>query len=56
MFTACTRRPWVGGFMLWDWQATLYPIEDASLNDDYALYGKKGATVVAAHYARMTTR
>lgn len=53
MFTACATRDWVGGFMLWDWQANLYPIEDAPLDDDYALYGKQGAKVVATHYASL---
>lgn len=50
MLTACARRPWVGGFMLWDWPATLYDRADAGQDDGYCMYGKAGADVVARHY------
>lgn len=53
MFTACAKRPWVGGYMLWDWKADLYPAENAHLDDDYALYAKQGAGVVTSHYGRL---
>lgn len=52
MLTAAGRRPWVGGFMLWDWPAALYDAETAAANDDYCVYGKPAARVVAGHYAR----
>jgi sugar/nucleoside kinase (ribokinase family) len=53
MFEACSRRPWVSGFFLWDWPAELYPADGAALNDDYCMYGKPGAKVVTAAYQRM---
>jgi hypothetical protein len=51
MMSACAARDWVGGFMLWDWPARLYDPGDAAANDEYCLYGKAGADVVARHYA-----
>lgn len=51
MFQQCSERPWVGGFMLWDWPARLYHPEDAARNDDYCMYAKAGARVVARAYA-----
>lgn len=50
MLTAGRRRPWVGGFMLWDWPARLYAPEDAVTDTDYCVFAKAGAVVVAAHY------
>ncbi len=50
MFTACRARDWVGGHMLWDWPATLYPAQDAATNDDYCMHAKSGAAVVRRHY------
>ncbi|ROS23709.1 1,4-beta-xylanase [Cellulomonas sp. PhB150] len=50
MLTACAERPWVGGFMLWDWPATLYSSADAASNDDYCMYAKAGAAVVRRHF------
>ncbi|RHA42289.1 glycoside hydrolase family 113 [Cellulomonas rhizosphaerae] len=50
MLSACAERPWVGGFMLWDWPATLYAPADAATNDDYCMYAKEGAAVVRRHY------
>lgn len=52
MLTACERRPWVGGVLLWDWPAALYPPEQAPADTDYCMYAKAGADVVARHYAR----
>ena len=51
MLSACAARDWVGGFMLWDWPARLYDPGDAAANDDYCMYAKAGADVVARHYA-----
>lgn len=53
MFTACEKRPWVSGFFLWDWPAELYAPADAASNDDYCMYAKPGAAVVADAYQRM---
>lgn len=50
-FQASGRRDWVQGFVLWDWPAELYPLGDASANDDYCVYGKAAESVVRAHYA-----
>ena len=50
-FDTCAKRDWVQGFMLWDWPAELYAIEHAAANDDYCVYGKAAATIVAEHFA-----
>lgn len=53
MFDACATRPWVGGFMLWDWPAELYDLADAPANDDYCPYGKPASDLMRAHYLRL---
>lgn len=40
-------RPWMGGFMLWDWPAILYPVDSASANKDYCVYGKPAEQLIA---------
>ncbi len=55
-FDACSRRDWVQGFVLWDWPADLYPIEDAAGDDDYCPYGKEAASVIRDHYQERATR
>ena len=53
MFEACDARPWVRGFMLWDWPARLYSPGEAPANDDYCPYGKPaGAFLREAYRAR----
>lgn len=52
MFAACADRPWVQGFVLWDWPAALYDRHDAAGNGDYCVYAKPAADVVAAEYRR----
>lgn len=37
--------------MLWDWPAELYDCSQASSNDDYCIFGKQAAGVVARHFA-----
>ncbi|MNG17171.1 hypothetical protein D3C84_1011410 [compost metagenome] len=54
MFDRCDKREWVGGFMLWDWPATLYPEQQASANDDYCMYAKSGEATVRAYYKLKT--
>ncbi|MNN23817.1 hypothetical protein D3C81_1372250 [compost metagenome] len=50
MFGSCEGREWVQGFMLWDWPAQLYALEEASGNDDYCMYGKAAAPVIKDYY------
>lgn len=50
MFDACSRREWMQGYMLWDWPAKLYSLEEAASNDDYCMYGKKAAPIVRDYY------
>lgn len=50
MFSSCEAREWVQGFMLWDWPARLYPIEEAAQNDDYCMYGKQAANLIKDYF------
>jgi hypothetical protein len=50
-FETCAKRPWVQGFMLWDWPPRLYALEAAATDDDYCVYGKPAEDVVRQHYA-----
>lgn len=50
MFRSCEAREWVQGFMLWDWPAHLYPIQDGATNDDYCMYGKQAAGIINEYY------
>ncbi|MGN7860430.1 glycoside hydrolase family 113 [Microbacterium sp. 22303] len=54
MFAACDRRPWMRGFMLWDWPPTLYPLADAATNDDYCPYGKPAGEFLRETYLAKT--
>lgn len=45
-------RDWMNGFMLWDWPATLYPIDQASSNRDYCVYGKPAEKLLADVYLK----
>lgn len=51
MLTAIGDTDWVRGVALWDWPPALYPVQEAALNDDYCMYGKQGARVVARHFS-----
>ena len=51
MLTALAGRAWVRGVALWDWPPALYAREEAALNDDYCMFGKASAAVVARHFA-----
>jgi hypothetical protein len=53
MFDACARRPWVGGWFLWDWPPVLYDIADAEANDDYCPYGKPAGAFLRTTYAAL---
>ncbi|RIX53134.1 1,4-beta-xylanase [Paenibacillus nanensis] len=52
MFGSCDKRDWVGGFMLWDWPASLYEESAASQNDDYCMFGKQAERTVREYYAK----
>ncbi len=52
MFAACDRRDWVGGWVLWDWKARLYPLAEAGSDGEYSLYGKLAESTVAERYGR----
>ncbi|MEK3686727.1 glycoside hydrolase family 113 [Paenibacillus sp. FSL R10-2736] len=54
MFGACGKRDWVQGFMLWDWPAQLYPLDEAAGNDDYCMYGKPAAGIIEEYYSSKT--
>lgn len=56
MFDRCDERSWMGGYMLWDWPASLYTQEEASLNDDYCMYGKRAETTVSSYYRSLLDR
>ena len=51
MFDQASTRDWVGGFVLWDWPARLYPRESALENRDYCMFAKPGADVVREYYS-----
>lgn len=51
MFEKCEKESWIRGFGLWDWNATLYPIECGATDPYYALYGKPACEVVKTFYA-----
>ena len=50
MFAACDARPWVRGFMLWDWPPRLYAADAAADNDDYCPYGKPAGEFLREAY------
>ena len=50
MFAACDARPWVRGFMLWDWPPRLYAADAAAGNDDYCPYGKPAGEFLREAY------
>lgn len=50
MFEACDSHDWIKGYGLWDWKATLYPLENAYQDRDYALYGKPAEKVVKEYF------
>lgn len=52
MFTACKKRDWVEGFVLWDWSWQLYPLAEALSNKGYDIYGKPAEQVVARFYQK----
>lgn len=52
MFLACQKRSWVGGFAIWDWPDTLYPIDAVTKQSNYAIYGKKAEKVVKEYYMK----
>lgn len=53
MLDAGRRHPWVGGFMLWDWPATLYAESCGATDTGYCLYGKPAFNVVKRQYKEL---
>ncbi|MCL6625893.1 glycoside hydrolase family 113 [Alicyclobacillus shizuokensis] len=51
LFAALDKEPWFYGYMLWDWPAHLYPLEQASTDRGYCMYGKPAAERIRAYYA-----
>jgi hypothetical protein len=52
MFEKTAARDWVKGFGLWDWNALLYPEQEAAENDDYGVYGKPAEQTIKAFYSK----
>nr|WP_234340271.1 1,4-beta-xylanase [Gorillibacterium timonense] len=50
MFTSCEKRPWVEGFMLWDWPVKLPSLEVAPRTGGYSVYGKKAEATIRSYY------
>jgi hypothetical protein len=50
LFAATASRPWVRGFMFWDWRAVLHAAEDAATNDDYGVYAKAAEATIRETY------
>ena len=46
MIKAVEKRPWVSGFVLWDWPAALYALSEAEKQGGYNIYGKPAEKVV----------
>ena len=51
MFEACKKRPWVGGFCLWDWAWKQYAPEDAKSHGGYDVYSKPAQEVIHKYYS-----
>ncbi|GFH43306.1 hypothetical protein Hs30E_18570 [Lactococcus hodotermopsidis] len=52
MFAACEKRDWVGGFGIWDWKAHIYDIKAATIDNDYAIYGKPAERIIKENFAK----
>lgn len=50
MFETGSKREWVKGFCIWDWAWRQYPIDKASTNGGYDIYGKTAQQVVKEFY------
>ena len=44
--------PYFAGYFWWDWKAVLPPEEEAGLNRDFTIYGKKAETTLRDWYTR----
>ena len=53
MFAAAAGREWLRGFMLWDWPAELYALDEAENNDDYCVFGKPAGAFLTQHYTAL---
>ncbi|GHV51255.1 hypothetical protein AGMMS49579_06230 [Spirochaetia bacterium] len=51
MFAHTSKRPWVGGYGLWSWGASLYAEADAAADKGYDFYGKSAEGVVREYFS-----
>ncbi len=49
MFDACSKRDWVGGFAVWDWNRC-YTLANAMTDMGYGIYGKPAEEIVRKFY------
>lgn len=49
-------EPWFSGFFWWDWRHKLYEQEMASMNNDFAIYGKKAEQVLRKHWLQKDSK
>lgn len=52
MFTLLNDEPWFYGYMLWDWPANLYEVDDAEDHRNYCFYGKTAEEVIRTYYTK----
>lgn len=50
MFAHTARRPWVGGYALWDWPERRYAAEEAARDSGYGIYAKPAEAAVREFY------
>lgn len=50
------EEPWFAGYFWWDWKAKLYPREEAHLDLDFNIYGKKAEGVLREWYSKQPVR
>ncbi|MGS2780084.1 glycoside hydrolase family 113 [Robertmurraya sp. GLU-23] len=46
------NEPWFAGFFWWDWSTILYPLEKASENTGFDIYGKRAEQILKDWYSR----
>lgn len=50
------NEPWFAGFFWWDWSTRLYPLEEASTNVGFDIYGKEAEGILKEYYKLPVTR
>lgn len=51
-FEVFWNEPWFKGFAWWDWPAKLYPVEEATKNRSFCIYGKQAERVLRDWYSQ----